>query len=175
MSATPTPSPAAQAPFTAERWRQFWDAWGWTVITADPALLTETAPWRQTFSSAPPPPTTPAHANPLPVAWENQNDNASGTGYRECCSSSCAMLARYWGKVASDDEYNAIRAKYGDRETLEEQINLGQPVAVGWLHHGSVSAPSGGGQGTASRRLFGNRQWRSQLAGFTAEKMPPCF
>jgi ABC-type bacteriocin/lantibiotic exporter with double-glycine peptidase domain len=104
------------------------------------------------------------------VAWENQNDNASGTGYRECFSSSCAMLARYWGKVGSDDEYNLIRARYGDstsaeaqlsalrslgltanfrtngdRQTLEEQINLGRPVAVGWLHHGPVSTPSGGG------------------------------
>jgi hypothetical protein len=83
------------------------------------------------------------------------------------------MLARYWGKVGSDDEYNAIRAQYGDstsaeaqlaalrslgltanfatngdRQTLEEQINLGQPVAVGWLHHGLASAPSGGGHWT---------------------------
>ncbi len=180
MSATPTTSSAAQAPFTAERWQQFWNAWKaqpqqlegiellrQVVIAADPEVLTEAAPWRQTFSSTPP---APAHANPLPVAWENQNDNASGTGYRECFSSSCAMLARYWGKVGSDDEYNAIRAQYGDstsaeaqlsalrslglianfvtngdRQALEEQINLGRPVAVGWLHHGPVSAPSGGG------------------------------
>ena len=28
---------------------------------------------------------------------------------------------------------------------MEQQINLGRPVAVGWLHHGPVSAPSGGG------------------------------
>jgi len=27
MSATPTATPAAQAPFSAEGWRQFWDAW----------------------------------------------------------------------------------------------------------------------------------------------------
>ena len=178
-----TTSPAAQAPFTAERWRQFWNAWKaepqqleaieqlrLAVISADPAILTEAAPWRQSFSSAPPAPEVSAHANPLAVAWENQNDNASGAGYRECFSSSCAMLARYWGKVSSDDEYNAIRAKYGDstsaeaqlsalrslgltanfatngdQAALEQQINLGRPVAVGWLHHGSVSAPSGGG------------------------------
>ena len=31
----------------------------------------------------------------LMFAWENQNDHASGTGYRECFSSSCTMLARY--------------------------------------------------------------------------------
>ena len=116
---TPT-TPAAQAPFTAERWQQFWNAWKaqpqqlegieqlrLAVISADPAILTEAAPWRQTFSSAPPAPLAPeapAHAKPLPVAWENQNDNASVTGYRECFSSSCAMLARFWGKVSSDDE-----------------------------------------------------------------------
>ena len=94
----------------------------------------------------------------MPAAWENQNDNASGTGYRECFSSSCAMLARYWGKVGSDDEYNAIRAQYGDStsaeaqlsalrslgltanfatngdlDDLEEQINQGQPVLTGVL------------------------------------------
>ena len=60
------------------------------MISADPAILTEAAPWRQTFSSAPPEPQVPeapAHANPLAVAWENQKDNASGTGYRECFSS----------------------------------------------------------------------------------------
>ena len=117
MSSSSTATPAAQAPFTAERWRQFWNAWKaepqqlegieqlrLAVIVADPAILTEAAHWRKTFSSAPPAPEAPADANPLPVAWENQNDNASGTGYRECFSSSCAMLARYWGKVGSDDE-----------------------------------------------------------------------
>jgi hypothetical protein len=139
MSTSSTAAPAAQAPFTAERWQQFWNAWKaqdqqldgieqlrQAVIAADPALLTEAAPWRQTFSSAPPAPPAPetsAHANPLPVAWENQNDNASGTGYRECFSSSCAMLARYWGKVSSDDEYNAIRAKYGDSTSAEAQLS----------------------------------------------------
>ena len=175
--------PAAQAPFSAERWRQFWDHWQaepqqcegieqlrQAVMAADAAILTEAAPWRQTFSSAPPEPTAPVHANPLPVIWENQNDNASGTGYRECFSSSCAMLARYWGKVSSDDEYNLIRARYGDttsaeaqlaalrslgltanfatngdRSMLEAEIQAGCPVAVGWLHHGPATAPTGGG------------------------------
>ena len=182
-AAAASTTPAAQPPFTAERWRQFWDHWKaqpqqlegiqqlhQAVMAADPAILTEAAPWRQTFSSAPPAPAVPAYANPLPVAWENQNDNASGTGYRECFSSSCAMLARYWGMVGSDDEYNLIRARYGDstsaeaqlsalrslgltanfatngdRSDLESEIIAGRPVAVGWLHHGPASAPSGGG------------------------------
>lgn len=106
----------------------------------------------------------------LKVPYEAQNDNASGTGYRECFSSSCAMLARYWGKVGSDDAYNLIRAKYGDStnanaqvaalkslglnarfiqdgttKLLENELIAGRPVAVGWLHHGSMDAPTGGG------------------------------
>jgi GH24 family phage-related lysozyme (muramidase) len=107
----------------------------------------------------------------LPVPYEYQNDNASGTGYRECFSSSCAMIAKYYGKVKSDNEYNAIRAKYGDTTDaqaqvlalralgltnsrfvtncapglLEAELRAGRPVAVGWLHHGPYNAPTGGG------------------------------
>jgi len=108
--------------------------------------------------------------NPLNVRWQSQNDNKSGTGYRECFSSSCAMLAMFWGKVVGDDAYNAIRQKYGDTtsaeaqlaalrslglkadfhtdgspKVLEQEIDAGRPVAVGWLHKGPVSSPSGGG------------------------------
>ena len=138
-AAMTTTSPAAQAPFSGERWQQFWNAWKaepqqlegieqlrLAVISADPAILTEAASWRQTFSSAPPAPPapeSPANAHPLPVALKNQNDNASSTGYRECFSSSCAMLARYWGKVSSDDKNNFIRAKYGDSTSAEAQLS----------------------------------------------------
>ena len=80
------------------------------------------------------------------------------------------MLAMHWNKVANDDAYNAIRSKYGDSTDaqaqllalrsmglkanfhtdgtpakLEAEIDAGRPVAVGWLHHGPVSGPSGGG------------------------------
>ena len=109
-------------------------------------------------------------SNPLKVLWQSQLDNKSGTGYRECFSSSCAMLAMHWNKVANDDAYNAIRSRYGDSTDaqaqllalrslglkanfhtdgtpakLEAEIDAGRPVAVGWLHHGPVSGPSGGG------------------------------
>lgn len=108
--------------------------------------------------------------NPLNVKWQSQLDNKSGSGSRECFSSSAAMQAMYWGKVASDDEYNAVRAKYGDTTdaqaqlaalrslglkanfftngtpaALEREIDAGRPVAAGWLHKGPVSAPSGTG------------------------------
>ena len=106
----------------------------------------------------------------LKVPYEYQNDNASGTGYRECFSSSCAMIAKFYGKVKSDDEYNAIRSKFGDTTDsqaqlaalrslklqaryvsncapglLEVELRAGRPVAVGWLHQGTAQSPSGGG------------------------------
>lgn len=167
--------------FTDERWLQFWSAFKGLphqnegvkklaahIRQADPCLLSEAADWAMTFKTAPPP--LQQTSNPLPVKWQSQLDNASGTGYRECFSSSCAMLAMYWHKVANDDEYNKLRAKFGDSTdaqaqlatlrllglnanfrtdgnaaALEREINEGRPVAVGWLHHGPVSAPSGGG------------------------------
>jgi GH24 family phage-related lysozyme (muramidase) len=117
----------------------------------------------------------------LKVPYEAQNDNKSGTGYRECFSSSCAMIAKFYGKVKSDDEYNLIRAKYGDTTDsqaqlstlrslglqarfatncapglLELELRSGHPVAVGWLHKGPAQSPSGGGH------------W-SVVVGFTAE------
>ena len=105
----------------------------------------------------------------LPVPFESQHDNRTGTGWRECFSSSCAMLARFHGKVAGDDEYNRIRARYGDTTAavaqvsalralglradfwsngrtrdLAHQIKGGRPVAVGWLHRGPIGKPTGG-------------------------------
>jgi len=106
----------------------------------------------------------------IQVPYEYQLDNASGTGYRECFSSTCAMIAKYYKRVKSDDEYNKLRSNYGDTtdsqsqlktlesldlnpqyltngtETLlEQELTAGRPVAVGWLHKGWLSAPSGGG------------------------------
>ena len=117
----------------------------------------------------------------LQVPYEGQSDNASGQGYRECFSSSCAMVARFYGKVASDDAYNQIRARFGDSTdsgaqlralgslglqaqfrqngdaaTLERILREGRPVPVGWLHKGPATAPSGGGH------------W-SVVVGFTAD------
>jgi GH24 family phage-related lysozyme (muramidase) len=106
----------------------------------------------------------------LRVAYEAQNDNASGTGYRECFSSSAAMVARYYGKVKGDNEYNSLRVKYGDTTDaqaqikalhslgltarlhtnctaafIESELRAGRPLMVGWLHKGPVTAPTGGG------------------------------
>ena len=112
----------------------------------------------------------PILSNPLKVPYQSQLDNASGTGYRECFSSSCAMVAMYYGRVQNDDEYNVVRAKYGDStdaqaqiralrslgleanfitnattDDLKRQIDSGKPTPCGWLHKGPVTSPSGGG------------------------------
>ena len=175
--------PIKDVQFTDERWLQFWEHFqsqehqiksiiklGQQIKQADPCLLTESADWVQGYKGTPLQQNAALVRNPLNVKWQSQLDNKSGTGYRECFSSSCAMLAMFWGKVASDDVYNAIRQKYGDStsaqaqlaalrslglkanfftngtpKALEAEIDAGRPVAAGWLHHGSVSAPKGGG------------------------------
>jgi len=165
--------------FSDDRWLQFWNNYkdfphqrkavallGQHIRQADPCLLTESAEWVADYKAGP---AAPAFSNPLKVKYQSQNDN-KGAGWRECFSSSCAMLAMHWGKITNDDAYNTIRAKYGDSTdaqaqlsalrslglkadfhtdgdaaTLEAEINAGRPVAVGWLHHGSRNAPTGGG------------------------------
>lgn len=130
--------------------------------------LEDTAPWQKTYSTTPPPATGSSVL--LTVPYQRQLDNASGQGQRECFSSSCAMLAMYYKKVKNDDEYNRIRAQYGDttnpdaqvralkslgincefrtdgtEKSIESLINQGCPVPVGWLHYGVPSNPVGGG------------------------------
>ena len=103
----------------------------------------------------------------------SQFDNKSGAGSRECFSSAAAMVANFYGKVKTDDEYNAIRVKYGDTTSVDAQIQTlrslglnaefrkdgdsdlieleierGRPILVGWLIHGDVlrgEAPHGAG------------------------------
>ena len=138
-------------------------AWNWLW---DNVSVEDRATFLDKFRSDPP--AKPAFVL-LKVPYEYQNDNVSGTGYRECFSSSCAMLARYHGKVKSDDEYNAIRSKFGDTTDsqaqlaalrslglqarfvtnaapglLDLELRAGRPVAVGWLHQGPYNAPTGG-------------------------------
>jgi hypothetical protein len=112
----------------------------------------------------------------LVVPYFYQLDNHSGQGSRECFSSSCAMIAAFYGKVKTDDEYNQIRKKFGDTTNssaqlntlrslgltakfvtnansalIENEIRHNRPVAVGWLHQGNVSKPTGGGHWSVVR------------------------
>ena len=97
------------------------------------------------------------------MPYFRQWDNKTKTGYRECFSSAAAMVAAYYKKVQTDDEYNEIRAKYGDStsvdaqlaalrslglqaefrkngdaDLVERELEAGRPVLVGWLHAGNM-------------------------------------
>ena len=144
------------------------EAWDWLQYAVDADIIEEFAQRYRT-------PIPNQCSNPLNVPYQSQNDNLSGTGYRECFSSSMAMVAMYWGRVDNDDEYNSIRAKHGDTTSAEAQIatlrelglnptfvtnaskqfiinevDAGRPCGVAWLHHGPVSHPSGGGHWTVA-------------------------
>jgi GH24 family phage-related lysozyme (muramidase) len=141
-----------------------------TVPAPAHAAATATA----TATATAKPTTAPlAHPNPLPVPWFDQLLMGDGQGWRDCFTASSAMLAAYWGKEPNEDSYNRVRQCYGDStsseaqlqalrslglqaqfgtdgtfELLQREIDAGRPVAVGWLHHGPASAPSGGGHWT---------------------------
>jgi hypothetical protein len=119
-------------------------------------------------------PAVPPDQKLLKVPYEYQLGSDDGPkGYRQCFSSSCAMVARYYGKVNGDYEYNALRARFGDTtdpkaqiaalkalgltatfemdgtvEDLENEIASGRPVPTGWLHKGPIAKPSGTGHWT---------------------------
>lgn len=116
-------------------------------------------------------PVVPPNQKLLKVPYEYQLGSDDGPkGWRQCFSSSCAMVARYYGKISGDYEYNALRARFGDTtdpkaqiaafralglnatfemdgtvEDLENEIANGYPIPVGWLHKGAVSNPTGTG------------------------------
>tara|TARA_B100001094_G_scaffold250205_1_gene247703 strand:- start:999 stop:1706 length:708 start_codon:yes stop_codon:yes gene_type:complete len=139
--------------------------------TMPQTLLMDEAAWVQAYRAKPEPPQGEAKlANPLAVPYCAQLDNPSGQGARECFSSSCAMVALYWGVIKEENEYHRLRPKYGDstdasaqirtlralgleaefvqvgsKEKIMKAIAAGMPVPLGFLHHGHYTAPSGGG------------------------------
>ena len=97
------------------------------------------------------------------MPYFSQLDNKTGTGRRECFSSASAMLAAFYRRVKTDDEYNEIRAQFGDTTSVDAQLlalrALGlkaefrkdgdadmvelelennRPVLVGWLSAGNM-------------------------------------
>jgi hypothetical protein len=138
------------------------------LMAAYPDLMSREQEWFKVWSQA------GKQAAPknlvLGVPYEWQRDNKSGTGFKECFSSSASMVAKFYGKISGDDEYNSIRSRFGDSidasaqlqalhylglraefkqnlgiADLERETSNGRPVLTGWLHHGSYQAPSGGG------------------------------
>ena len=84
-------------------------------------------------------------------------------GERKCFTSSAAMVAYFFRRVANQEAYEAVRAKYGDTtsvfahvkalsslglqvrfvdnadaEDVMEAIDAGIPVMVGWYHRGNM-------------------------------------
>ncbi len=119
-------------------------------------LLEEDADWYQSWKES-------GYDQQIYMPYFRQYDNKTGTGYRECFSSAAAMVAAFYKKVKTDDEYNEIRAKYGDStsvdaqlaalrslglraefrkdgdaDLVERELEAGRPVLVGWLHVGNM-------------------------------------
>ena len=132
------------------------------------SLLKNESAWVKAYR-AEPPKSEAVLSNPLVVPYDCQLDNPGGDGWRECFSSSCAMAAMYWGVIKHQNEYHAIRPKYGDStdasaqirplqsfgldarfvqvgsvEKLKAQIDRGRPAPVGFLHHGTGHGTGGG-------------------------------
>lgn len=129
------------------------------LFRADPPIKPEASP-----SSGRP-------TNPLAVPFFAQQDNGP-EGWRQCQTSSIAMCLAYLKTpgIKDDIDYLKVVNRFGDttaQEThrkalaslgvrarfrqdltptkLMAEIKGGYPVAIGILHHGPVSAPSGGG------------------------------
>ena len=139
------------------------------------SLLKPDATWIETYRAAGKQPEKAPITNPLRVPYYMQRDSATRHALRMCFSSSCAMLVEALrpGTLSGpngDDAYLGRVLRYGDTtdpmaqlkalgsygieasftkhaswQTVERQIDKGIPVPLGFLHHGTASAPGGGG------------------------------
>lgn len=105
----------------------------------------------------------------FPYFYQTDNGNE---GWRQCQTSSIAMCLKYFDTpgINDDRDYLKIVNKYGDTtkrqphfdalaelgvsakfttsadmQDVKDEIDKGRPVVAGILHHGTVSAPCGGG------------------------------
>lgn len=116
----------------------------------------------------------------LPTPYFHQLDLPNG--HRKCFTAAIAMVTADQASLLNPHDYDKVRAKYGDTteiyahiralkdfgltgefldnaspSTLEQEIDAGRPVAVGWLHHGDI------GKGERPR---GHGHW-SVIVGYT--------
>jgi hypothetical protein len=138
--------------------------------------LAFTADWRAKGSPAAPPPAA-RPTNPLTgFPWFPQLDNGP-EGWRQCQTSAIAMALAYLGvgNIKDDLDYLQVVQHYGDTTSqlshqralkalgvrarfvqncsasqAQGEIKAGLPVAMGILHQGHVSQPSGGGHWIAA-------------------------
>jgi len=172
--------PVQDVPLTDERWLQFWQYYKGLphqkqaiielrqqIKHARPGLMAETASWTSTWrrdnSKAP----AQQNSKPLKAKWQSQLDNRNGSGYRECFSSSCAMLTMFWGKVVNDDAYNKGRAQYGNTTSAEAQLAALRHLGLKADFHTPTAALR---TWSASSMVAG--LWRSDGC-ITAPSLPP--
>ena len=86
-------------------------------------LLEEDADWFQSWKES-------GYDQQIYMPYFTQLDNKTGTGYRECFSSASAMVAAYYKRVTTDDEYNEIRAKFGDTTSVEAHLAALQSLGL---------------------------------------------
>ena len=147
-----------------------WNQGGGSVMAG---LVSRRAAEVELFRSVVPavaiPPRRPA--NPLAVPFFPQQDNGP-EGWRQCQTSSIAMCLAFlkvpgikddtdylkvvqrFGDTTSQDAHRKALAQLGVRARFRQNLSAtelmgeikgGLPVAIGVLHHGPASAPSGGG------------------------------
>ena len=145
-------------------------------------ILDEQAAWALKFSEKPPTPPPPARGNPLALPFFDQT-NDGPEGWRHCQSSSIAMNLAFLQVpgIRDDLDYLRVVERYGDTtsqaahakalaelnapgrfitnctaERAKAEIDKGYGLAIGILHKGPVSAPSGGGHYIAVRGYDSN-------------------
>lgn len=138
------------------------------IVGADQSIMREQEDWRVGFST----PDQPLITNPLNVPYYWQQDNGPD-GWRECQSSCIAMGLAFKQVPGIRDDLDYLRfvRRAGDTtlrwthfkalammgfssyewrenwnfEDVKDEIRQGNVICAGVLHHGHVSAPSGGG------------------------------
>lgn len=138
-------------------------------------LLDQEAEWVQTYRAAGKQAEEKPLSNPIEVPYFSQRDSETNHAFRMCFSSSCAMLLETLlpgtlNGPNGDDAYLGRVLKYGDTtdptaqlkalssfgllaaftqrasfKMVEDQIDQGIPVPLGFLHNGPSTAPTGGG------------------------------
>jgi hypothetical protein len=164
-----------------EHHRRFWDGLQ-ALLTPEQKKQLEAGGhlyeeiWRRPSASAP-----SSSVHPMP--YYSQVDSATDQGLRMCFSSSNAMLVEALrpGTLTGpngDDQYLKVVQRYGDTTEVGAQLaalrhfgitarfsdkanwqdllraqDKGEVMSLGFLHHGNVSAPTGGGHWLAVVRV----------------------
>ena len=138
------------------------------LLKVAPDILNRDQPWFKTWSQSG---KQRDDSKVLSIPYQSQRDNYRDA-WRTCFSTSCAMLVMTLkpGIIKSDDDYiqevfkrgdstdalvqiatlkhfdiSASFRSNGNRDLIKKQIDNGIPVPCGFLHHGTIDKPTGGG------------------------------